>query len=210
MAKLNALTGIRAFAALWVLLLHYQRNLLIFPSWMENFCAAGSFGVHIFFVLSGFILSLNYVENFKNKVEKREYFSFLFNRFARIYPLHFFILFLFLLNTDIIEKIYESHSIFNTTSIVCDFLLLRSWFNEFSMNAVSWSISVELFFYILCPFFLVFLGRLKHIYLVYIFFIFFAIYLLSTVFFISLLLPYGSLFFMGCILYFEPAAKAGE
>jgi peptidoglycan/LPS O-acetylase OafA/YrhL len=65
---LPALTGVRAFAAFWVLL-----HMLVvigalvpdpYASIARFFGPAGSLGVDVFFVLSGFIISYNHAEIF--------------------------------------------------------------------------------------------------------------------------------------------------
>ena len=80
--RLHALTTLRFFAALHVVLFH-MRVIGILPGgpwWFHNFASIGFVGVNFFFVLSGFILVYTYDGPDLN-VRK-----FWWARFARIYP----------------------------------------------------------------------------------------------------------------------------
>ena len=80
--RLHALTTLRFFAALHVVLFH-MRVIGILPGgpwWYQNFASIGFVGVNFFFVLSGFILVYTYDGPSLN-VRR-----FWWARFARIYP----------------------------------------------------------------------------------------------------------------------------
>ncbi len=66
------------------------------PEWLSGLSAQGYLAVDLFFILSGFVLALNYAESFRDSLAGAAGFYWL--RFARIYPLHFVMLTLFLLN----------------------------------------------------------------------------------------------------------------
>ena len=88
--RISELDGIRGFAALNVMLFHV-------PCWNKdfydiNFIRNGYLWVDLFFVLSGFVISLNY--SLISSI--RELFRFQCNRFLRLYPLHFIFLIVFL------------------------------------------------------------------------------------------------------------------
>lgn len=158
--EIPALTGIRAFASFWVLLMHLYspllKNTLLFP-----FASAGFSGVTLFFILSGFILSYVYQDKFKNKNFTANYKDFILNRIARIYPLHLTcLLFIFSLyffaghNNDLSKFMYN-------------IFLVQAWgffgISEHSYNAAAWSISVEFFWYLLFPFIILFINNSKKI-----------------------------------------------
>lgn len=87
--QLDALTGVRGLAAVWVVTYHFAnpehravasalRPLL----WIFE---RGDFAVPLFFILSGFILVYSYHDRFL-KFSWAEYRRFLWLRLARIYP----------------------------------------------------------------------------------------------------------------------------
>lgn len=96
-----------------------------------------------FYVLSGFILTYNYYS-------MTDYKSYLVARIARVWPLHLtmLIVVIFALNYDV----------GNLSVLLANALAIQSWFpysNYFySYNAVSWSISTEIAFYVAFPLFL--------------------------------------------------------
>jgi len=129
------LTSLRFFFALIVFLSHY--------SWKgKAIFAEGDIGVEFFYILSGFIISYTYKDKFKSgKIKTRD---FLAARIARIYPLHCLTFILFL----IIQPFDWLKAFFNIT-LLQSFVPLESYY--FSFNAVSWSISCEMFFYLCFP-----------------------------------------------------------
>lgn len=100
---------------------------------------SGYVGVGFFFVLSGFVLALNYRGGVSTKEERRDFW---FKRFARIYPTH---LLTFLICLPLGFPWHAVPSLF----------LIQSWIPNsgifFGGNVPSWSISNEAFFYALFP-----------------------------------------------------------
>jgi len=129
------LTSLRFFFALIVFLSHYScKGKAIFVE--------GDIGVEFFYILSGFIISYTYKNKFaEGKIKIRD---FLVARIARIYPLHCLTFLLFL----IVQPFDWSKAFFNIT-LLQSFVPLESYY--FSFNAVSWSISCEMFFYLCFP-----------------------------------------------------------
>jgi peptidoglycan/LPS O-acetylase OafA/YrhL len=88
--EIPALTSLRFFASLWVLVLH-SRMLIPFPVHeYTGLVIRGNLAVDFFFLLSGFILSHAYF----SQVEAGSFHPLRFyqKRLARIYPLHFVVL----------------------------------------------------------------------------------------------------------------------
>jgi peptidoglycan/LPS O-acetylase OafA/YrhL len=146
--QLLHLTSLRFFAALAVLFFH-QGYLKSLDNPLKDFAVIffneGYSGVSFFFVLSGFILGYSYQKNIKSKtISVKKY---LLLRLSRIFPLHLFTAFIFILFLFLANKL----SIDFLKSTLLNLLLLQSWVSSpnyyFSLNAVSWSLSVELFFY---------------------------------------------------------------
>ncbi|MCW3160388.1 acyltransferase family protein [Chryseobacterium oryctis] len=142
---IKPLTSLRFFFAFCVFLSHlsYLKYDGRYKGIFENIFSEGFLGVSFFFILSGFILALNYRDKFKNKNISLK--KFYIARFARIYPLYFFTMLVS------IPTFYSSLKI-----LFCNILLIQSYIPDqlyfFSYNAPSWSISDEMFFYALFPF----------------------------------------------------------
>ncbi|MGB2665793.1 MAG: acyltransferase family protein, partial [Candidatus Acidiferrum sp.] len=85
---LNRLTGIRAVAAIFVVFFHFGDSFAaLFPAFgvLRPIYKSGDMGVDLFFMLSGFVLSLNYLDGFRT-ISRGSYRKFLRARLARIYP----------------------------------------------------------------------------------------------------------------------------
>ena len=86
-AEIRALTGLRGVAALLVALYHINPN-LIAPTAAGRFVGKGYLWVDLFFVLSGFLLAMNYAGRFAAGWRLGAWLDFLLHRVARIYPLY--------------------------------------------------------------------------------------------------------------------------
>lgn len=144
---LAPLTSLRFIAALFIYIHHLWGKFDI-----PHISAYGLYfgvGVPFFFALSGFILSYKYPppSNLSESARMILY------RIARIWPLHAACLLIFIILLGDFD-----HPLQNPKMILPNILLIQSWLGmfpySFSFNAVSWSLSNELFFYILFPFFL--------------------------------------------------------
>ena len=151
MQEIRSLTGIRGFAALWVLLLHFGDELTtLIPQYelIRPFTGKGHIGVDLFFVLSGFIIT--YVYSSVEHWNKSKRFDFLIKRFARIYPVHLFTLLslaVLVLGASLLGK--NLTGIYTLKEFVINFFLLQGFpISEPSWNYPSWSISAEFFGYL--------------------------------------------------------------
>ena len=142
--QLPALTGLRIVAATMIVLFHSADTFSIDHS---HFIASFSLiqGVSLFFVLSGFILTYTYA----NLASPRESIKFILLRLARIWPVHAV--------TAVFAIFFLSHKWAGHAYVLApNLLLLQDWLPIqdffFSLNAVSWSVSAELFFYCCFPF----------------------------------------------------------
>jgi len=152
-SNLPSLTGIRSFAAVWVLLYHYTTVGFMHPSasLFLPLIMHGHFAVDLFFILSGFILSYNYYERFQ-KLNLSQTIDFLFKRLARLYPVHIFCfmvslaMFGFLL---LLGHQPEDSSPYTFPLAILNVFMLHAWWPglPLSWNFVSWSISAEWFAY---------------------------------------------------------------
>jgi peptidoglycan/LPS O-acetylase OafA/YrhL len=168
MNEIRPLTGIRGIAALTVFLAHTQEALLprgidlFAPTVIQRLLLSGGRQVDIFFVLSGFILTLIYSEWFDAGVNGRNYFKFLRKRLARIYPLQAFMLILitgFVVAASLRHaQVANGLERFSFASLPQNFLLVHAWGFDGkeggTWNPPSWSISIEFLAYLLFPMFL--------------------------------------------------------
>lgn len=83
---LNNLTGLRFYAAIWVILYH---SIIYVPELQCRLLDHGYIGVDLFFILSGFILTfVYYTQFFQGEITGKKYWNFIVKRFAKIYPMH--------------------------------------------------------------------------------------------------------------------------
>ncbi len=153
-APVLPLTSVRFFAATYVVLLHsfiwsgHQQTV----TWFGRFLRSGYTAVGFFFVLSGFILAHVYLDT--NRPFNRR--SFWTSRFARAYPLLFASLLFDTPNLFIalLKTFHPTAAIIRTLmALSTESALLQSWTIHFRyLNAPSWSLSSEAFFYLVFPF----------------------------------------------------------
>jgi peptidoglycan/LPS O-acetylase OafA/YrhL len=152
---IKPLTSLRFIFALMVFLNHLsfvkQGESEVWDWIFLNIFREGYIGVSFFFILSGFILAYNYQQKFlKGSVSKRQFWQ---ARMARILPLYYLTL---------IASIPFTLLEFSTNpsawiqKIVLNIFALQSFVPVydyyFSFNLPAWSISNELFFYLIFPF----------------------------------------------------------
>jgi len=158
-SRLDGLTGLRIFAALWVVLFHFRQvtptGIFEYPL-IDPIIKNGQYGVDLFFVLSGFILSHVYFKVFEKKIAKADAWSFISFRFARLYPVHL-ATFLIMVLLFVAEMLLTGRSSgqserFTWQSVVTTLTLTQAWFPGIeSPNLPSWSISAEWFAYLFFP-----------------------------------------------------------
>lgn len=143
-ARLESLTGLRAFAAFGVFLYHVN---VFFPlPDTQRIFEFGNLGVSYFFVLSGFVLTWQFTAQDRTGA----YYG---RRIARIMPMLVLsvvaalaVAFWFSEGTDTGKTLWLA---------LASVLLISAWFQSGileSPNPVTWSVSVEGFFYLLFPF----------------------------------------------------------
>ena len=145
----------RFVAALGVFIFHLKNiDQGISPVWN------GSYGlfVDMFFILSGFVISYSYPST---STGTRSYARFLVRRIARIYPLHLLTLLLFAALAFVGISGPTSHAGF--LDFIQNLFLVQAWgvTDHLSFNSPAWSISAELFCYILFPLFMLLAGRVS-------------------------------------------------
>lgn len=131
----HGLTEYRAFFVILIFLFHAG----VLP-------IGGTFGVTAFFILSGFCTAYYCYCRYDVKTSYSEYLK---KRLVKYYPLHWL-----LLLPALISEFFTGYSLVKSSLIlIANFLLIQSWIpiNEvfFSYNAVSWYLSVTIFFVII-------------------------------------------------------------
>ena len=151
---INSLTGVRAFAALWVVFFHFRHNAGVGESLeFGAFVQRGYLGVDVFFVLSGLVLAYTYADRFERGVGRRAFVEYLSLRLGRIYPLHAAVLlaylFLFLAGNAVGFTPLDPR-ITGMWDGAMSVMMLHAWgfTDRLSWNEASWSISAEWFAYL--------------------------------------------------------------
>jgi len=154
--QIPALTGLRFFAAAFILVEHAATWLAQFTNSDVNkyFAVLGVYGMPLFFVLSGFVIHYNYRRLFTSGSIARATCEFAAARFARLAPLYFCLLFVSFFADNLIAKAHGDLALM--ARIVAYYVTLtQSWWyvvydNKLLINwifGLSWSISTEMFFY---------------------------------------------------------------
>ncbi|MES2307865.1 MAG: acyltransferase [Verrucomicrobiota bacterium] len=154
-SEIPALTGIRAVAAYAVVAHHFRQEWETLVPALGNLSFIsenGGYGVSLFFILSGFILTYVY-DSLLNPLTLSGYRSFVWNRFCRIYPVHFSILLFLVLTVGIAQWKGFKYPVdqFPWSDLPWHFTMLQAWgiVNPMHWNYPSWSISAEWFAYTL-------------------------------------------------------------
>jgi len=150
--KIDVLESLRGIAALSVALLHFNVGSILNMRFTYN----AALMVDFFFVLSGFVIALNYqtrIRSFNTLV------TFQLRRFFRLYPLHFVTLMVFVVIELMklfamyqfgLDPHQEPFSKNNLNSFIANLFLAQNLvLTEHTWNTPSWSISAEFFTYIL-------------------------------------------------------------
>jgi peptidoglycan/LPS O-acetylase OafA/YrhL len=151
--QIDNLTGLRAFAALSVVLLHLRYG----PAADHYGPLAFLFhnegvGVFVFFVLSGFILAYVHSRDFAHELSSSNALAFYWARLARIYPVHLVTLIFAGLVLPTIGFAERGPS--DTLGmLVANLALVHSWnvTSDYTFNQVSWTISAEWMAYLCFP-----------------------------------------------------------
>lgn len=161
---IGSLTGLRFVAAATVAVGHGAPFLR--HDWLAELVAQiSSIGMTLFFVLSGFVLWLNYAAAFASKPFAEVLREFSIARFARLYPMYAVVM-LAAAAWMVWWKGAEPRSLpFVVTMTQAWFPVLDGEMLVAMMPLIQhlWSISVELFFYLLFPFACILLIRIRRL-----------------------------------------------
>ena len=147
MKRFEALDAFRGLAAIIIVLFHSQ----FYADTQPNiFVRHGYVFVDFFFILSGFVIAYSYQDKILNGIGFKK---FMLLRFARLYPLHLFILFVWIPYVGIKMYLYQQGigvtdpTIINNIMTFLKNIFLLQGIGSISWNYPSWSIGVEFYTY---------------------------------------------------------------
>ena len=153
---LGSLDGLRGLAALAVFGVHFNQAAHLHgtagPFDLDRFLTNGNTGVALFFVLSGFLLSIPFWRALQEPAKPVDTKAYAIRRLARIVPAYYACLFI----------IISAKGLFgswpNANDLLSHLLFLHNLkdYNILSINPPFWTLAVEMQFYLLLP--LLFLG----------------------------------------------------
>jgi peptidoglycan/LPS O-acetylase OafA/YrhL len=154
-AELPALTGLRGVAAWFVVLYHVRLSAAAqVPPEALAFFSKGYLAVDLFFMLSGFVLWLNYADRLRTEGLAAAP-LFLARRLARIWPLHLFILAGAIAFAGLLQALGKINpETYPWAELPLHILLVQNWglTGSLTWNVPAWSISCEWAAYLLFPF----------------------------------------------------------
>lgn len=139
--RIEQLTFTRFLAAISIVIFHYGKEINLFYNEYSSFIfKQANVGVSYFFVLSGFVMIIAYGNR-----DKINFFEYIKNRLARIYPVYLLAI-LLIIGINLFQNI-------NKLDLLLNIFMLQSWIPEkaLTLNFPGWSLSVELFFYVSFP-----------------------------------------------------------
>jgi peptidoglycan/LPS O-acetylase OafA/YrhL len=148
-ARLDALTGLRCFAALNIVFFHFSN-----PDWFGPLAPvvnAGYISVSFFIMLSGFVLAYNYAGRAQEgKLGKVRFWN---ARLTRLYPVYLLSLIIGW-QTFLGERAMHTHAMFWWGAVLTP-LLLQGWVPELATfgNTPAWTMSAEAAYYVGFPWF---------------------------------------------------------
>jgi peptidoglycan/LPS O-acetylase OafA/YrhL len=154
--QLQALTSLRFFLALGVVLFHLHLGWRYDDMAVTWLFERGRLGVDVFFILSGFVLMHVYAGALEAR--RFSYRAFLTARVARIFPVHLLALagmLIMVLAAEFLKQDYRSEH-FTAVGFLKTLVLVQAWFPASTLNewnGPSWSLSAEWLAYLAFPVF---------------------------------------------------------
>ena len=149
-SEIRALTGVRGMAACLVAIYHFSPTADMARGPLRNVVGRGYLWVDLFFVLSGFVIALNYGHLFASGFSRTAFTTFLTRRVARIYPLYLVVLLAGLLWALVASNGFRAtgDAAASTPSGViaataANLMMVQSWGISGSIVGTAWSISTE-------------------------------------------------------------------
>ncbi len=144
--KIGIVGALRGFAALFVCWYHFVYGQQTFLKWSAKY---GWLGVHIFFVISGFIIPYSL---YQYRYSIRDYFRFMGKRLARLHPPYLVSLALVIVMGYAMMLVPHWNAPRPDTSLAnlaSHFFYLNDFTGHPWLNVVYWTLSIELQWYLL-------------------------------------------------------------
>jgi peptidoglycan/LPS O-acetylase OafA/YrhL len=151
--EIRPLTGLRGVAALYVVFYHYLSGVPM-TSYPSILLGHGDLAVDLFFMLSGFVMALNYSHMFAERWTLRSYLLFLGRRIARVYPLYLVATVCGMVCLLFGWANMTSH-LSHGTVFLANLFMVQTWGIAPSLDTAAWSISAEWAAYLVFPLLLV-------------------------------------------------------
>ena len=167
--KLTGLDGLRGIAALLVAVFHFDAGGYLYNAFVSN----GWLMVDFFFLLSGFVIALNYLDRLRTI---NDVVNFQWRRLIRLYPLHVIVLMVWLAiefakyrfeaSTGVIAN-NAAFSINDAFAFFSNLLMTHAWTEaEPTFNYPSWAMSALFYTYAIFAFLALAGGRSKFMFFV--------------------------------------------
>lgn len=167
---------LRGIASIIVVLLHITINYsdIFHQTFLNNIFKFGGSGVDIFFVLSGFIITYS---NLQYIGDPSALGKFLKRRFIRIFPIYWIVISVFLTLQLTLPAFYKVHFDTGWANVLQTYFLLPG---HIMLNGVSWSLTNELFFYLLFAIALIIPNKMYSFSLLVAYFVFLLVHALTV------------------------------
>lgn len=177
--EVRSLTGLRIVAAMWVVVFHFHFTPGdAYTKYWEPFRAiveSGALGVDLFYVLSGFVITLTYLEKVGPRLRVRGTLTFLWARLCRIWPVYAAVTTLFgawlLFKRTQVSDGFLAYQLvqpdLTVWSYIKQLLMVQLWnqprFDGVSFVGPAWSISAEWLAYVCFPLLVLLIFRLRRL-----------------------------------------------
>ena len=177
--EIRPLTGLRIVAAVWVVVFHFMFTpgdaYTRFWEPLRPLVHAGALGVDLFYVLSGFVITLTYLDTMGRRPSGRGVVLFLWARICRIWPVYALVTTLF--GVWLLYKMTRATDGFLVWQRVQPEVSVSSWLTQLAMVQLwdqprftgsswvgpAWSISAEWLAYVAFPLVVLVLWRLRRL-----------------------------------------------
>lgn len=157
--EIGAMTGLRGVAALLVAIYHINPELIARHGvGVGVLVGKGYLWVDLFFVLSGFVLALNYGHFFSGGLSAARWREFLIRRIARVYPLYCVVVLAGFAGWLVAMHASHAANLLPTPPLrhpafdaAANLLMIQSWGIGPSIDGTAWSLSAEWAAYLLFP-----------------------------------------------------------